>query len=174
MAEVRIEPLTSAADIPVCAQLCTDAVRPDPFHAFLERYSPEPFYDNTVVRLTDAINPNNKTDFAFKAVLSVDDGEGGTRDEIVGVSHWYYGYVVVPKVDPFAKKVVEQGDEIGPEEIAVGDEEGSLEVNKGSPKKVDKEKVMYEVQRQHGNLYISKIRGKKHVCKFDVERQNPC
>lgn len=174
MANIRIEPITSTADIPICAQLCTDAVRPDPFHTFLERYSPEPFYDSTVVRLTDAISPENKTDFAFKAVLSIENDNGEIQDVIVGCSHWYVGYVVVPKVDPFAKKVVEKGDEIGPEEIAVGDEQGSVEVNERSPREVEKAKVMYEVHRQHGNLYIGKIRGKKHVCKFSFTRGAPC
>jgi hypothetical protein len=174
MANVRIEPITSIDDIPACAQLCSDAVRSDPFHTFIERYSSQPFYQSTVTRLKDAINPENKTDVAFKAVLPVDDGHGGVRDEIVGVTHWYVGYVNVPKVDPFAKKVVDKGNEIGPEEVAVGDEKGGT-IPAPAAETADRSKaVMDRLVREHGNVYVGKIRGKKHVCKWPVQGRSSC
>ena len=167
MADIRIEPITSAEDLPVCAQICSDAVRSDTFATFLERYSPESFYDSTIAKLTNAIDPENKSDFAFKAVLTADDGVGGKRDEIVGVSHWYVGYVVVPKYDPFAKTVNAASNEIGAEEVVVGDEPGAVAPQITS-KALDRSKgVMEEMLRVHGNMYVGKIRGKKHVCEYN-------
>lgn len=167
MTDIRVEPITSAADLPTCAQICSDAVRSDTFAIFLERYNTESFYNNTIKKLTDAIDPENKTDLAFKAVLTVDDGRGGKREEIVGVSHWYVGYVVVPKYDPFAKKVIEARNEIGPEEVVMGDGSGTVTPHTPS-KALDRSKaVMDEMQRVHGNMYVGKIRGKKHVCKYE-------
>ncbi|ETN39721.1 uncharacterized protein HMPREF1541_05947 [Cyphellophora europaea CBS 101466] len=168
MAEVRIELITSTTDVPACARLCVTAVSSDPFHTFLDRYGSESFYDSTVTRLMDAINPDNTTDFAFKAVCDITDDNGGIREEIVGVSHWYIGYIKIPKMDPFANKVVGEPNEIGPEEVAIGDETGTLDTGNQSSQVIDtvkKAKVMDEFHRTHGNIYISKIRGKKHVCK---------
>lgn len=165
MAAVRIEPITSSDDIPTCATICTEAVRPDPMHTFLDRYRAESFYESTVARLTDAINQDNRTDFAFKAVQAVDNPKGGTRDEILGVSHWYVGYVVIPKVDPFSKQVPEEVNEIGPDEVSIGDEEGAVEVEHNHQKLSRARAVMDEMGRLHGNFYVGSIRGKRHVCK---------
>jgi hypothetical protein len=166
MTEVRIEPVTFEGDFVACAKVCEKAVRPDPFHAFLERYSSMTFEESTIERLTDAANTANTTDFAFKAVLDVDDGHGGIREEIVGVSHWYVGYVVVPKVDPFAKRIIDESSNTAPEDVVMGDG-GDAGKAAAIPQTIDKSKtVMDEMRRVHGNLYIGKIRGKKHVCTY--------
>ena len=162
MQSVRIEAIT-AADVTECTQLCVDAVAPDPFATFLERYSAESFYDGTFKRLSDAVDPTDETNFAFKAVMDVDE-IGGTRAKIVGVSHWYVGYVVIPKVDPFAKKIIDEGHEIGVAEVALGDGNDILSVHSGPTGKVKRDHaVMDELVRQTGNLYVGNIRGKKHV-----------
>lgn len=166
MAEIRVEPITSADDVQACAQISCDALKSDTFAIFQDRYSTEPFYDSTIKRLTGAIDPENTTDFAFKAVLTVDDGLGEKREEIVGVAHWYVGYVVVPKYDPFEKKVIKPSNEIGPDEVVVGDESGAVTPESPSQQLNRSKAVMDEVQRIHGNMYVSKIRGKKHVCEY--------
>lgn len=165
MGDIRIEPITSKADVPRCVQLCCDAVADDKFAHWMDRYSSPSFYDETTTRITDAINPDNTTDFAFKAVVDVPDDNGSTHEEIVGVSHWYYGFVKIAKVDPFGKKVYEQPDEIAPDEVASGDTATPPDV--GNLPKVqckDAAAAMAELLRQHGNTYVSTIRGKKHIC----------
>jgi hypothetical protein len=165
MANIRVEPITSAEDIPTCAQVCTDAVQSDSFITFMNRYSTQNFYDSTVCKMTDAVNPENTTDFAFKAVERTENEHGEIQEEIVGVAHWYVGYAIVPKIDPFAKKPVASTGEIGPEEVAVGDENEVAARSAPSLSARKAKAVMDEMYREHGNLYIGNIRGKKHVCK---------
>lgn len=167
MAEVRVVPITDPSDVPACAQLCYEAVLDDPFIRFMNLYNPTHFLDETNKRISDAIDPANTTDFAFKAVLDVPDDSGSTREEIVGVSHWYYGTAAIPKYDTFMKHVEEEPNEIGPGEVAAGSGGSTPKsmVVESEPVVVrNAEEAMAHVYRQHGNAYISVIRGKKHVC----------
>lgn len=175
MVEVRIEPITSASDIPVCAQLCWEAVQDDPFIAFLRRYDESyKFHEETITRLSDAINPENTSDFAFKAVIDVPDENGGSHEEIVGVTHWYYGKVIMSKYDPVTKEVNKEPNEISPSELAVGSSPSTghtTPVTSSPPSKVVIKTAVEATQhvfRQHGNAYVGAVRGKKHVCESKV------
>ena len=166
--EVRIERITSVADIPACAQLCYDAVVGDPLLEYMDRHGGVSFYDETVTRISDAIAPTNTTDFAFKAVMNVPDGNGGTREEIVGVTHWFYGYVQVPKVDPLnPQKIVQKAAEIPVDDVVLGSGENSPSTPTESQMVVkNSAEAMAELSRQHGNAYVGTIRGKKHICEL--------
>ncbi|OAL40204.1 hypothetical protein AYO20_00624 [Fonsecaea nubica] len=119
-ASIRIEPLTSEADIPACATLADAAMKPDGLYEFRKRYSKN-VYDNTVEKLTDALRDDRGRFFMFKTVVSSSPKEdrvenpkdaGVTADTeaqrehetIVGFTMWRKGYLEVPKMDPFAPK----------------------------------------------------------------------
>ncbi|KIW35256.1 uncharacterized protein PV07_01961 [Cladophialophora immunda] len=120
LAGIVIKPITSEADIPVCAKLADAALKPDGLHEFRNRYS-KSVYDNTVEKLTDAIRDDRGRFFIFKAVVSpaprkdrtadlnstaeVPNNEvQGEEEVMVGFTLWRKGYVEVPKMDPFAPK----------------------------------------------------------------------
>jgi hypothetical protein len=185
MADVRVVQITDPADVPTCAQLCYEAVEDDPFVRFMNLYNKEmDFIDETKKRLNNAVDPANTDEIAFKAVLDVPDEDGTSHEEIVGVSHWYYGNVVIPKYDTFMKEVHEEPNEIMPDEIAAGSGGSTpsvASVVSPEPAVVVKnaEEAIAHVYRQHGNAYISVVRGKRHVCKsgfsgFSRSNSNDC
>jgi GNAT superfamily N-acetyltransferase len=174
MSEIRIEPINDEKDFPICAQLCSDAIAPDPFSFFLEQYGDQSLYESTLNRLRDAASPDNSTDFAFKAVIDEVDGSGQTTEKIVGVSHWYIGYIVLPKVDPFEMKFVSQAQETGTTDLALEDGNDNPPVPSSVTSNTLKHRrraLMADHRRQVGNLYISNVRGKKHVCKLPLQCQ---
>ncbi|OQV03827.1 hypothetical protein CLAIMM_08818 isoform 1 [Cladophialophora immunda] len=120
LAGIVIKPITSEADIPVCAKLADAALKPDGLHEFRNRYS-KSVYDNTVEKLTDAIRDDRGRFFIFKAVVSPTPRKDrnadlnsaaeipnnkvqGEEEVMVGFTLWRKGYVEVPKMDPFAPK----------------------------------------------------------------------
>jgi GNAT superfamily N-acetyltransferase len=165
MSAIHIEPITDEKDFPVCAQLCDDAIASDPFSFFLEHYGDQKFRESTLAHLRAAANHENSTDFAFKAVIDESDGSGQTTEKIVGFSHWYIGYIVLPKVDPFEERVVSQRRAIDTH-LALGDGTDVAPVPSSSTNdslKHRRQALMADHRRQLGNLYISNVRGKKHV-----------
>ncbi|OAP57638.1 hypothetical protein AYL99_08376 [Fonsecaea erecta] len=119
-AMITIKPITSEADIPICATLADAALKPDGLHEFRKRYSKN-VYDNTVDKLTDALRDDRGRFSLFKAVLSTtpsNDRRGdpndtvetentqaqGEHETIVGFTLWRKGYLEVAKMDPFAPK----------------------------------------------------------------------
>ena len=151
---VRIVEVTDLSEIPELARLSDLCIQPDPLHAFLEKYSGNTVFDSTASKLTAAINdPNSKV---FKAVKPIRSEDGQIVAELVGLSQWYVGYLVVPKVDPFA--LCDVGGELK------GVPAGSSFVIPDVPKLEDAKADPYsEILRKSGNSYVAAIRGKKHV-----------
>ena len=163
---LRIEEVTDLQLVPELARLTDLALQPDGFYAFANAYAPKSIYEETVDRFTSAIE--DPKSYVFRAVLTT-VGEDGTRtDQLVGLSQWYVGYLIVPKVDPFAPKLSEARAENVPDvaDIATaGASEKARTVDKTmrtesgtSPNPFD------AVGRELGNSQIRAIRGKRHIC----------
>lgn len=181
---ITIEPVTSESDVPTLARLADIALTPDSFHAFRERYGSQSVYDNCVEKLTRSLRDGRGGHFIFKAVLETgsrsDEGSSGeTPGTIVGFSQWSLGYVETPKVDPFAsdrRRVKSPGFEAGVANATVGEagEQGEAAGIKTRNSPSDgQSKPFYsnpdaEVARKLGSIYISTIRGKKHLCESSL------
>ena len=193
--QITIKPITSEVDLPDCARISDIALKTDPLHEFKARYGISGVYLETLDRLTESLRDERGRFRLFKAVVSLPLAQGEeTKSEtdaperaetIVGFTHWRYGYVEVPKYDPFApQKGTEKdpGFETGVTNVALAGENGqrthsatppSHEVESVStpgPAKSEKSKPFYrnphdELGRKLGNAYIGTIRGKRHLCK---------
>jgi hypothetical protein len=156
------------------------------------RYVDDP-YQETMKRLQAALSTPAEDDlaeqhFIFKAVEVVPkyppgdskthgpDSLGGilrempTKEKIVGMAYWTVGYIDLPKVDPFeqhaapASVVAEKSPESAPLEEPIATIGQRATASKPGPKPEPFD--FYAVCRKPvRNLYISQIRGKKHVCK---------
>ena len=158
----QIIKVTNPSEVPALAELCVLALQPDPFFAFMERYSGS-LYEGTVRKLSAAVeDPCSKV---FKAIKPERNAEGVIEAKLVGLSQWYVGYCVVPKVDPFVPEAEQKKDDRLPKGsmFATRDMGG---VPLPPPASVDDEKgraAVEELMRKSGNAYISAIRGKRHV-----------
>ena len=144
-AMAQIIAVTNPSDLLDLATLSHLALLPDPLHAFIEKYSDPPttIYEETNAKLLSALS--EPTSHTFKAVKPVRNADGVLEGKIVGYAHWYVGYIDLPKTDPFAPVASEAGTT--PYNI-----EENLPVN-----------PLSDLWRRSGNLYVSTIRGKKHV-----------
>src|SRR5258708_1830016 len=112
--QITIKPITSEADLPRCAHLADIGLKADGLHEFKARYGPKGVYEETLEKLTQELRDNQRTCRLFKAVISSPSPPGQSRagdaevtnesttEFIVGFTHWHYGYVEFPKMDPFA------------------------------------------------------------------------
>jgi hypothetical protein len=189
---VKVEPVTDSSELPALASIFDIATKAsgDKFHEVLKRYVDDP-YQETMERLQAALsapvedNPAEQH-FLFKAVETVPkysprdnkkhgrDNPGGvlrempTKEKIVGMAHWTVGYIDLPKVDPFeqqaapASVVTEKSPDSAPLEEPIATIGEGATASKPELEPFD----FYAVCRKPvRNIYISQIRGKKHVCK---------
>lgn len=184
--EITIKPITSEEDFPRCAQLSDEALKPDGLHEFKARYGGIGVYKETIEKLTKDFRENPATCRMFKAVISLPNqssighpeasGEAG-GELIVGFTHWHYGYLHVPKMDPFAiRRAPEEAAslDIGVTSIAVAETSTRTNGDDGVTEDVsslEQPKPFYsnpdrELARKLGNIYIRAIRGKRHVCEL--------
>ena len=151
MENIKIEPVTDPTDIPQIARNFDTCLREgeDDFYDVLCKYTESP-HDSCLRRLTDVLKSDQ--DFVFKVV----DTQTG---QIVGHSHWFIGYIDLPKVDPFAKQ------EGGADGMEVGGAKSSAAMMKvKAPTAEDSLDFYATFQRPVRNAYIYFIRGKKHIC----------
>lgn len=164
---LRIEEVTDLEVVPELARLCDIALRPDGLHAFLEKYGTASVYNHTVEQLTTAIEDSSS--HVFKAILTATDDDGTVGDQLVGVTQWYHGYLIVPKVDPFAPKDTStmRKDAHNISEVAIADEAGSATILPQSKLETASTTLhpAAELMRKLGNSHVSAIRGKRHICK---------
>jgi hypothetical protein len=176
---ITIQPITSEDDLPRCAQLADIGLKPDPLHEFKARYSPHNVYDETLEVLTDALHDERQRFRLFKAVVKEPAAIGGEEMEvIVGFTQWKYGYLDVPKMDPFTprKQAAEHSDLQTPVTSVAAVETTNCAFVPVTPNETEKSKEenpFYsnphdEISRRIGNSYIRNIRGKKHVCALSI------
>ena len=136
--EYTIRPVKDADDIPIIVQFALEAMREqNPAYVELSSKSTKDgtIDDRALRKFREAFD--SPDDFLFKAVTTVNG-----KELMIGVSHWFVGYISIPKVDPFDQ--APQASDTSAEEITVLESARTL----GS------------------NAYISAIRGKKHVCMY--------
>ena len=144
-----IERVTDPEELPMLANIFDKALQHvDSFHEVITRCCDETVYQNTLNSLQSAIGDADH--YIFKAVLQT-----SSNCVVVGVSHWFVGYISVPKVDPF-------GAATNPTPDAVEEDFIAPLVIEPSPLRV----AFDDARRKGSNAYISTIRGKKHVCKW--------
>ena len=151
MENIKIEPVTDPGDLPQIARNFDTSLLQgeDDFYDVLCKYAESP-HDSCLRRMKDALKSDQ--DFVFKAV----DTQTG---QIVGSSHWFIGYIDLPKIDPFAKQEGgTEGMEVGGEKLSAG----MLKVK--APTAEDPLDFYVTFQRPVRNAYIYFIRGKKHIC----------
>jgi hypothetical protein len=167
----------------------------DKFNDVLIRYAEDPYKEtmkHLEAALSAQVDENSlEQHFLFKAVITVpkypagDCKELGRRnvggvlpetpveEKIVGMAHWTVGYINLPKVDPFEQQTVASlapATTDGPSTEATPLEEpvttGAETVADSKPESGTQPFDFYAVCRKPvRNIYISQIRGKKHVCK---------
>ncbi len=167
---LRIEKVTDLQLVPELASLADLALQPDGFHAFANAYGPKSIYEETVDRLTAAIE--DPRSYVFRAVLARCSEDGTISEELVGLTQWYVGYIVVPKTDPFRPRVLgtRPGSLLEFTEIATANTteearmvEMATKIEPGtSPNPFD------AVAREVGNSHIRAIRGTRHICKLTI------
>lgn len=192
---ITIKPIISVADLPECARLTDIALKPDAFHEFKARYNSSGIYQETLQKMTEALHDDRQRYHLFKAVIpnssltedqkapDLETSNEMDSEAIVGFTQWRYGYLEVPKMDPFAvRKEPDKSSspDAGVTTIAIAEANGPV-FPAGSPFNNDhvasedsasptKPKPFYsnphdEMSRKVMNEYIRAIRGKKHVCK---------
>ena len=196
--QITIKPITSEADLPICAHLADVALKGDGLHEFKTRYNSVSVYQEALEKFTESLRDDRGRFRMFKAVVpsssipksdrSILDTPGTSEEAgtetIVGFTQWRYGYVEVPKMDPFAPRKELDKDssvEAGMTGMAIAEPMGqsnppalsqnssSVAVNRTAGS--DKPKPFYtdpheELRRKLSNAYIVSMRGKKHVCKL--------
>jgi hypothetical protein len=165
---LRIEEVTDAQLVPELAELLDTSLRPDSIYEFFNTHGPSTVYKDTIERVTAAIqSPDSKV---FRAILAVTNEDGTTKDILVGMTQWQIGYIVLPKVDPFApkSKAAEDGKVVVVADVAIPDQNGEA-TPLPAPKEYS-EQATSELFKEHtrlsGNAYVSSIRGKRHICKW--------
>jgi hypothetical protein len=200
ISSVRIEPVSDPSEIPALASVFDTAILAsgDNFRELLKRYVEDP-YTEVEKRLEAALSPaaegSTEQHFVLKAVKTVPRSFPGnnnkrgeentdrasrqmpTKEIVVGMAHWTIGYINIPKVDP-----LERQSASAPASV-VGDEsteKARLEetivtgVETANAPEGEPSFDFYAVCRKPvRNTYISQIRGKKHVCKYCSQFQNP-
>lgn len=172
---LTLKPVTSDLDVPALATINDRALDADlAFKRWMAMFTERTDWDTTVSAVTEAIgDPEYRL---VKAVVSSDDGE-----KIVGFIHWFCGWIVLEKVDPFA---VEKSDQVQSQQTqnrpvadikdvasnvaeTLADEAAALE-EKPRPteeeivraRRLKKGEKKYIRTRNH---YIAAIRGKRHM-----------
>ena len=191
---VRIEPVTDPSELSALASIFDVATKAsgDEFHQALMRYVEDP-YRETMKRLQSAhstLTEENPTEqhFLLKAVeisprYSTGDGQisgvgnpGGflqeqpTHETIVGMAYWTVGYIDLPKVDPFKQQAASAATSVSaePSVETVPLEDPIDAKGETATSTVPEPFDFYTLCRKPvRNVYISQIRGKKHVCKYD-------
>lgn len=159
---LRIEEVTDLQLVPELARLTDLALQPDGFHAFANAYAPKSIYEETVDSFTAAIE--DPKSYVFRAILTTVGEDRTGTNQLVGLSQWYVGYLIVPKVDPFARKLSEPRAENAPDvtDIATAganEKARTMKIESGtSPNAFD------AVGRELGNSQVRAIRGKRHIC----------
>ena len=161
---ITILPVTDPTEIPVLASIFDHALIAggDGFHTIMERYSGHTVYEDTIEKLEKALK--NPDEAAFKAVEVTRASNGEVvKEEIVGVSQWFVGFIDLPKHDPFSPPSGEAAAVPGlpPVAIPVSEQGASRpETASAMPREID---FYGTIIRPIVNIYISNIRGKRHV-----------
>ena len=171
--ELRIVPVTDPADIPELAHLFTLSLKGSSFEAFIEKYGKKNVYDDAVDKIGSSLKDENH--HTFKALLSTKTAEGEQLEKVVGLAQWFFGYIVLPKTDPFASTQAVSKDKdptipVTATDVAV-ESTGNASVEWLNTEDGSATPDPYtEHVRKMSNVYIGTIRGKKHVCKYDSPR----
>jgi GNAT superfamily N-acetyltransferase len=164
---IRIEPVTDPLLVPELARLTDLALQNDAFHAFSAQYAPKPVHEETFDRLYAALKDSNS--YIFRALMDAVDENGLKREQLVGFTQWFVGYLNVPKVDPFARQQTSNvGGHADVTDVAVAEEAGSGQLpvdTKAAPEVVSPDPFAI-LAKETGNCHVKAIRGKKHVCVY--------
>jgi hypothetical protein len=165
---LRIQEVTDTQLVPELAEMFDITLRPDSAYDFFNTHGPSTVYNDTIERVTAAVeSPDSRV---FRAILTHTNEDGTTKDVLVGMAQWQIGYIVLPKVDPFAPKSKATEDEkvVSVAEVAIPDQTG-VATPLPAPKEYS-EQATSELFKEHtrisGNAYVSSIRGKRHICKW--------
>lgn len=195
--DITIKPITSKEDLPICAYLADIALKPDGLHEFKARYSAANVYNDTLAKLTESLHDQQRFRM-FKAVVPSHLAQhespsvgADTSETIVGFAQYRYGYIETSKVDPF-KPQQETPDTLSPKisvtNVTVPEANEQPSVNDDSNKNglitpesaltTQIPKPFYsdpdaELGRKLGNAYIGTIRGKRHICEFQLAVSSP-
>ncbi len=170
---ITIHPVTRPTDLPTLASIFDNALQSsgDAFHTIIDRYSGQTVFEDTVDKLTKALN-NPQSEFVFKAVETTRSSNGDLiSEQIVGVSQWFVGYIELPKYDPFSPSPATSQ----PSEEAKGEAAGApplaIPVSENSDSQINPALIPEPTEidfyarfiRPMRNIYIAAIRGKRHV-----------
>lgn len=166
--EVALQSVTSEDDVTALAEINDLALEGDPLKTWMVMFTERSEYESTVKAVREAL-----TDPTYRLVKAViPHPADSTKEKIVGFCHWLEGYIVLDKVDPFAKKP----------ELASGNQKEVPDVKDlASNIAEDLEAKAQTLQSQDDadraarlrigeaiyvttrNHYIASIRGKKHM-----------
>ena len=161
-----IEEVTDLHHVLELARLADLALQPDGFHALVNKYGPKTIHEDTFDKLTAAIE--DPQSHVFRAVLTTIDDDGTAKKHLVGLAQWYVGYLIIPKMDPFApKNAPAEADKMTDvNEIATAEANGKASTIETAVK-IKPEinpNPLDAVTRESGNSHIRAIRGKRHIC----------
>jgi hypothetical protein len=165
---LRIEEVTDTNLVHELAELFDTTLRPDSIYEFFSTYAPSTVYEGAFERIKDAVvSPDSRV---FRAMLTVTNEDGSTKDVLAGMSQWQIGYIVLPKVDPFApkSKAAEDDQVADVANVAIPDQHG-VATPLPAPKEQSEQatsNVFEDFMRIAGNAYVSSIRGKRHICEY--------
>lgn len=152
--DVVLKPVTSEEDIPALAEINDLALEGDPLKTWMQMFTERNEYESTVKSVREALS--DPSYHIIKAVIP--DPADSNKEKIVGFCHWLEGYIVLDKVDPFAKKpapvpsTAEEGKDVKAEDAQSQDADRAARLRVGEAR--------YVTTR---NYYIACIRGKKHM-----------
>lgn len=98
--EVTLKPVSSEADIPALADINGQALEGDPLKEWMKLFTERTERQTTIDAVKSAITDPEYS--LIKAVIP--DSSSPNGEKIVGFCHWFCGWIVLEKVDPFAKK----------------------------------------------------------------------
>ena len=171
---LRIEEVTDSQLIPELAQLSDITLEADSFHAFIDKYHPQSAYDETLEKMTAAMHDPDS--HVFRAVLTSFDNDGVPTEQVVGCTHWYVGYVQVPKTDPFAPKPSTKKLEVSDVAVPTMAEANGQAQTIETARQIESGLVpnpSEAVDRAVGNAIIKAIRGKRYIRKY-ISRRDSC
>ena len=163
---LRIEEVTDLQLVPELASLTDLALQPDAFYAFANTYRSKSMYEETIDRLTAAVK--DPQSHVFRAMWNTHGEDGTTAEQLVGMTQWYVGYLVVPKMDPFAPKISESrpgdvSDVFGVASAGATGEASTVQMaTKIEPG--EEPNPFDSVAKELGNSHVRAIRGKRHIC----------
>ena len=164
---LSIQSVTDPAEIPALARICELAMQGDLFGKYHINFTGASFEQASIKAMTEALQTPGG--YVFKAVLQSQEEDGSVKDQIIGASQWYVGYLDIPKVDPFAPKTLLERDETQSANVDMVKGDGQAEAKTTNAvvevvSEMTEAMVFKETMRITGNAYVSAIRGKKHVC----------